>query len=57
METSSRWQSRAMRAEEKGMSMVVERIPELELARDMVERARVHQGTRGQRAGAIPVLF
>jgi len=43
METSSRWQSRAVRAEEKGMSMVVERIPELELARDMVERARVHQ--------------
>lgn len=43
MENSSRWQSRAVRAEEKGMSMVVERIPELELARDMVERARVHQ--------------
>lgn len=32
------WQSRAVRAEEKGMSMVVERIPEPELARHMVER-------------------
>lgn len=37
------WLSRAVRTEEKGMSMVVERIPEPELARHMVEGHAVHQ--------------